>query len=85
MSQPPEYELRVLQLTIVDAATLANDGRPGDGYRALLEGLSRMQDLQDAGQPWAQELVNRWWEACEAHARQWGVGVGQADPGSGEG
>src|SRR4030095_8669091 len=36
----------------------AESGNPGDGYPALLAGLRRAREAQ--GQPWAEELVQRW-------------------------
>ena len=56
----PEAELEAFLLTAAEAADLGSAGEVFDGYRCLLAGVERPEELREDGEPWAAELVARY-------------------------
>jgi len=56
-----------------EAGFLGRGGRASAGYRCLLEGRRRAEEAHAAGEPWAEDLVDRYRLALEGYARQYGL------------
>ena len=71
----PTHEIDTLTLTVTEAIDLAAEGKPEDGYTALLAGLQQAEEVAADGVEWGKELVSRWRTACENYAKHYGVKI----------
>ena len=71
----PKNELDALTQTVIDARSLATGGRVLEGYRCLLERLTRALDQQERGQPWGRALATEYSRAMDRYRGEWGLGV----------
>lgn len=58
----PRDELRLLVVTFADATERAERGAIAWGLRALEAGLTRARRAENAGEPWARQLLEQWQE-----------------------
>ena len=56
--------------TLSEAGFLARNGQTTAGYNRLLQGLRRGEKSLEAGEPWGEDLVNRYLLAVEGYAQQ---------------
>ena len=75
MTELPESELNAFLLTVTEAADLGSDGEALNGYRCLLGGMERAEELQEDGEPWAAELIARYRLALLRCGEEWGLRV----------
>jgi hypothetical protein len=47
--------------------------KEADGYACLARGLHRAEEMVQEGEPWAQELTDRWRLAVENYCARYGV------------
>jgi hypothetical protein len=64
----PTAALDMLKLDLTDAEALAARGDVAGGYQVLTAGLRRAEGARDAGQPWGEELVQRYHAELERYA-----------------
>jgi hypothetical protein len=74
----PEIEINLLKETVDIAIGWVAEGRVGEGYVVLSDGLRRARELP--GEPWREELVGRWRLACDNFADTYGVSLPDSDP-----
>jgi hypothetical protein len=72
----PDEEIERLVNAIHYAIQYCHEGRLVDGYNLLLEGRRHAERLRDAGEPWGEELVDRWRGACDNYAESYGLPLG---------
>ena len=77
ISDLPKHEELTLALTIHEAGDLAREGQVLDGYRCLLGGLERAQEMAEEGEEWGGVLVARYLQALLAYGKLWGVKLWQ--------
>jgi len=75
MTHLPEAELNAFLLTVTEAADLGSAGEALNGYRCLLGGIERAEELPEDGEPWAAELVTRYRLALDRYGERWGLRV----------
>src|SRR5262249_17494545 len=56
-----------------EAGFLGRGGKADAGYLCLLAGRRRAEEARRAGEPWAEDLVERYRLALEGYARQYGL------------
>jgi hypothetical protein len=69
----PTHEIDTLTMTVTDAVDFAAEGKVADGYAALVWGLHRAEEMVEEGEPWREELRDRWRVAVENYCRRYGV------------
>ena len=67
----PRGELQTLSLILADAAEKADAGKPALGYAMLIRGLEHAETAALAGEPWANDLMQRWREAIDHYCRHY--------------
>jgi hypothetical protein len=63
----------ILAIVLADPAGLAAEGQLADGYAVLLAGLRRAEEAQEAGEPWADELIGRYRLAIDKYVDSHGA------------
>jgi hypothetical protein len=63
-------------LAAANAFQSAAEGEVADGYDCLTAGLQRASAARAAGQPWAEELAERYQELRDHYADRYGDGCG---------
>jgi hypothetical protein len=71
----PHSEVEILNDTISAAIDLVEAGFFARGYDLLLAGLGRARARQEHGDPWGQELVGLWGNACDIYCASYGVSL----------
>jgi hypothetical protein len=72
----PRSELSTLRLSIQEAEDLAADGSTYDGWRCLLGGEARAQELVEEaaeGETWQEDLLQLWRRGLTEYAERWGI------------
>jgi hypothetical protein len=72
----PDTEIDTLLTLVDDAIALAAAGQLADGYLLLLAGLHYAEAQREEGEPWAEELVERYRLAVENYCTGYGVRMG---------
>lgn len=68
-----DVEIQVLGLARADAAELARRGDVAAAYECLAVGLLRAQEFAEDGEPWAEELVQRYQRELGDFSARYGV------------
>jgi hypothetical protein len=71
----PDPEINAFLMTVDDAVGFAAEGQLADGYAVLVAGLRRAEEAPDAGEPWADELVQRYQLAIDNYVASYGVSL----------
>jgi hypothetical protein len=69
----PQAEALVLRLSIATARECAGDGRLGDGYSCLLQGLTQARNAFARGESWGAELVVAYLQGVDDYIERYGV------------
>jgi hypothetical protein len=69
----PRVELNYLLGAVAKAEEFARKGKLLAGYRYLVDRLNDAMDALEAGNLWAVESVQRYWQAINAYTRKYRV------------
>ena len=69
----PAVEVLNVILSMTGAIDLADEGRLVDGLSLLTAGLRRAEALKNAGEPWAEGLIQRYQMTLETYIGSYGV------------
>jgi len=72
VTELPDSELNARMLTVTEAADLGSSGEALNGYRCLLAGMERVEELREDGEPLAAELAARYRLALDHYGVDWG-------------
>jgi hypothetical protein len=69
----PTHEIDTRTLPVTNALDFVAEGKVAGGYACLVWGLHRAEEMMEEGEPWAQELADRWRLTGENYCDRFGV------------